>query len=267
MIRLSSIYSTKYEKRMRTLHKSNPISIKALRFILGIFSRVTPGLTTRILLGHFYKPGAFKARKNSQHIPETQAVTFTHKFPKYEIFTKTYGTGPVVLCLHGWGGSSDSFVNFIDPLVKEGYQVITIDLPGHGNSSGNESSLFYFIASTTSILETIPEVYSIIGHSIGGLAAMNLAARNPSISKLVTISTPSSINTIVNTYKINLNLTEKVVDNLVTHIEKKYNVKIIRLTLFMLIFLTLVLLFMINLTVSFHTKKHKFSLKDGNQQH
>jgi pimeloyl-ACP methyl ester carboxylesterase len=200
--------------------------LKALRFILGISSRVTPGLTTRVLLGHFYKPSTLRSRKNSKYVPETEAIVVIHNFPQYEICTKTYGTGPTILCLHGWGGSSDSFIKIIDPLVKEGYQVITMDLPGHGNSSGKESSLFDFIASTTLLLETIPQLYAIIGHSIGGLAAMNLVARNQSVTKIITISTPSSINTILNTYKVNLNLTEKVVNNLATHIEKKYQVQI-----------------------------------------
>ncbi|MHA1946448.1 MAG: alpha/beta fold hydrolase [Candidatus Hodarchaeales archaeon] len=223
---MSSVYSSIYEKRMKTLHKTNPISMKALRFILGISSRITPGLTTKILLNHFYKPNVFKARKGTEILPETKGIEFTHIFPEYEINTKTYGTGPTILCLHGWGGSSDSFTSIIDPLVKNGYQVITLDLPGHGNSSGKESSLFDFIASTTLIMNTVPEVYAIIGHSIGGLAAMNLVARNQLKLKIVTISAPSSIKTIIDTYRLNLNLSDKVVNNLVTNIEKKFRVSI-----------------------------------------
>jgi predicted alpha/beta-fold hydrolase len=215
-----------YEKRIKTLQKANPISLKALRIFLGIFSRITPGLTTRLLLNHFYKPGAFKSKKGSQLIPKTEGVEHIHDFSEYKIFTRTYGSGPVILCLHGWGGSSNSFASLIDPLVEDGYQIITIDLPGHGNSSGKESSLFDFIASTKLILKSIPPVYAIIGHSIGGLAAMNLVARNQTVGKIVTISAPSSINTILNTYKVNLNLSEKVVNSLVTHIEGKYAVRI-----------------------------------------
>jgi predicted alpha/beta-fold hydrolase len=201
-------------------------SIKLLRLGFGISSRVSPSLATKIMLRHFYKPGAFGTRNNNHLKSETPVNIKTYEFTNYSIHTKTYGQGPSLLLLHGWGGSSNSFVQFIDPLVAAGFQVITVDLPAHGLSSGKESSLFDFIASTTLVLEKIPPIYAIIGHSLGGLAAMNIASRNEKITKVITISAASSINTIVNTYKENLNLSTKVVDKLFTDIERKFNVKI-----------------------------------------
>ncbi|MFX0170980.1 MAG: hypothetical protein ACFE9L_03585 [Candidatus Hodarchaeota archaeon] len=66
---------------------------------------IIPAAETKILLGHFYRPGAFTARKRSQNNPETEVVTVTHNFPDYTIHIQTYGKGPIILCLHDWGGS------------------------------------------------------------------------------------------------------------------------------------------------------------------
>ena len=40
---------------------------------------------------------------------------------------------PVIICLHGLGDSSLSFIEVAEELKKE-YKIISIDLPGHGKS-------------------------------------------------------------------------------------------------------------------------------------
>ncbi|HXK32096.1 MAG TPA: alpha/beta fold hydrolase, partial [Candidatus Paceibacterota bacterium] len=48
---------------------------------------------------------------------------------------KIAGSGPAILVLHGWGGSSDSWVKVQEILSEKGYQVIAPDFPGLGVSA------------------------------------------------------------------------------------------------------------------------------------
>ncbi|GAI38906.1 unnamed protein product [marine sediment metagenome] len=47
---------------------------------------------------------------------------------------KIAGSGPVILVLHGWGSSSDSWVDVMEILSGRGYKVICPDFPGFGKS-------------------------------------------------------------------------------------------------------------------------------------
>ena len=47
---------------------------------------------------------------------------------------KIAGQGPAILILHGWGGSSDSWISVQEILAKEGFKIIVPDFPGFGKS-------------------------------------------------------------------------------------------------------------------------------------
>ncbi len=84
---------------------------------------------------------------------------------------KIAGDGPVILILHGWGGSSDSWLSVQQILAENGYKVICPDLPGFGKSSfpskGWEVTDYTnFILSFTKAVNL--ENFFLLGHSLGG---------------------------------------------------------------------------------------------------
>jgi pimeloyl-ACP methyl ester carboxylesterase len=46
----------------------------------------------------------------------------------------TWGAGPRVLLVHGWGGRGAQLGGFVDSLVARGFSVVAFDAPGHGAS-------------------------------------------------------------------------------------------------------------------------------------
>lgn len=109
-----------------------------------------------------------------------------------EINYKIAGEGEPLLILHGWGGSSDSWIKVQRILAENGFKVICPDLPGFGKS------------------ETLPEPWTIkdysdfildlfgkfnlqrvflLGHSFGGRIAIKFTALYPlKIKKLILVS-------------------------------------------------------------------------------
>ena len=95
---------------------------------------------------------------------------------------KIAGEGPAILILHGWGGSSDSWLRVQEILSKENYSVIVPDFPGFGKSItplepwgiGDYSNfLLRFIE------ELGLEEFFVVAHSFGGRVAIRFVGQYP----------------------------------------------------------------------------------------
>src|ERR1700754_2978732 len=108
-----------------------------------------------------------------------------------ELHVEVYGNGPDLVLLHGWGLN----VRVWDGLVvelRDRFRLITVDLPGHGKSpwtpSQNTPAEQVWLLHTT--LAPISNRYSLLGWSLGGQIALDLAAAMPAqIDKLVLVAT------------------------------------------------------------------------------
>jgi pimeloyl-ACP methyl ester carboxylesterase len=113
---------------------------------------------------------------------------------EYKIFTKLEGEGPPLLMLHSYWGSQRLFDRLAHSLSGN-RTVIRIDLPGHGNS-GNPPSHYSFesfavVMNELLIRLNIHEKVSILGHSMGGYAALAFAATySEKITSLLLIHSP-----------------------------------------------------------------------------
>lgn len=92
-----------------------------------------------------------------------------------------------IVLLHGWGSGSESWQTLI-PALQLIANVIALDLPGFGDSP--EIAEFNFEAVSDLIIAHLPEKAVLIGWSLGGMIAVNIAARYPQkISHIITLAT------------------------------------------------------------------------------
>lgn len=93
------------------------------------------------------------------------------------IHTEIYGRGQPLVMLHGWAMHTGVWRDFARQLA-EYYQVICVDLPGHGRSEVLEPFGLENIAEV--ILQAIPvQEFSVLGWSLGATVAMAMAERAP----------------------------------------------------------------------------------------
>lgn len=108
---------------------------------------------------------------------------------------QSHGRGKPVLILHGLFGSSRNWSAFARKLAGQ-YQVITVDLRNHGNSEHTDSMTYTEMAADIRrVLELCGlKRASLIGHSMGGKAAMVFALYHRAmLDKLVVLDiTPAS---------------------------------------------------------------------------
>jgi len=101
------------------------------------------------------------------------------------------GEGPVLLLVHGIAGTCENWREVVEPLARH-HTVIAPDFPGHGASEAAAGD--YSIGALASGLRDLllalgHERASLVGHSLGGGVAMQLAYQHPEmIERLVLVS-------------------------------------------------------------------------------
>lgn len=89
-----------------------------------------------------------------------------------------------VLLVHGLGGSTFSWRNVVDFLVKEGYSVVAVDLPGFGlsqrkpavsQSNENRANLIWGLIENIELDGS----WHLIGHSLGGGVVATMGLQKP----------------------------------------------------------------------------------------
>jgi pimeloyl-ACP methyl ester carboxylesterase len=98
-----------------------------------------------------------------------------------EIYYTVSGTGETVILVHGYLESSDVWGRFRDALSAR-YRVLSVDLPGNGRSSiySHKHTMCFHAGAVLAVLdeEQIASTF-LIGHSLGGYAALSLVEKNP----------------------------------------------------------------------------------------
>ena len=117
---------------------------------------------------------------NGQHQPNEQSVVFIH-------------------------GSGMDHTVWLMPgrhFARHGYNVVAVDLPGHGRSHGPALTRIEDMADwVAAVIKALNiESAALVGHSMGSLVALECAARNPSLARslaLLGTSTPMPVSDVL----------------------------------------------------------------------
>lgn len=74
------------------------------------------------------------AGRRKDHRPHPGEVTTLTAPRGGRVVVETWGDGPVVYLVHGWGGWRGQLGAFVEPFVAAGHRVVAFDAPGHGDS-------------------------------------------------------------------------------------------------------------------------------------
>ena len=76
------------------------------------------------------------------------------------------------MLLHGWGGASTDMLAMAGAFARAGFRSVLFDMPGHGRSSGRQSSLVQFLRAIRTVSRALGAPEVLVGHSFGGSAAV-----------------------------------------------------------------------------------------------
>ena len=149
----------------------------ALRFVSPAI-RATQALSPKIAAAmaerlFFRVPPAKVSARGREFLARGQR--FEQVVDRRRIVGWTWGSGPTVYVVHGWGGSSGRLYPLAEAVIDSGRRLVMFDAPGHGASAGGLSSMPEFARALRSVIATVGEPDSVIAHSLGA-AATTLAA-------------------------------------------------------------------------------------------
>jgi pimeloyl-ACP methyl ester carboxylesterase len=99
-----------------------------------------------------------------------------------------YGEGPLVLLVHGWQGGASQLSDLAACVCAAGFRVALFDMPAHGEAPGWSTSAPEFMRILVHVARELGPVHAVVGHSLGGTAALLCAARGLPMAGVVALS-------------------------------------------------------------------------------
>lgn len=114
---------------------------------------------------------------------------------KHQLFVNRQGTGEPVVLLHGLLGSHSYWDEVVKHISGAKYEVIVPDLLGFGQSDKPKDLQYriedHVAAIEKEVLADIKTPVTLVGHSMGAMIALRLAARNPDrVKTLILVNLP-----------------------------------------------------------------------------
>ncbi|MBC8067555.1 MAG: alpha/beta fold hydrolase [Deltaproteobacteria bacterium] len=148
---------------------------------LRILTAISPSLASRLLTRVWFTPPRAPLRADAR-ARLTEGTSLSLALDGRRFAAWSFGSGPAVLLVHGWGGHAGQLVGFIAPLVERGYRVVTFDALGHGQSSnsalGRRQGSFVEVAAVMRVIvDAVGPIHAVVAHS-GGAISTGIALSN-----------------------------------------------------------------------------------------
>ncbi len=198
----------------KLLKKTIPILIgKQLEFVSFFSPKKAHNMAFRL----FCKPLKGKASPEQQEFLGDAKDLIVH-VENIEIQTYRWEGNPnkeTIILVHGWESNSHRWKTIIPTFLNKGYNIVALDAPAQGNSSGTILNVPLY----TECLEAVIKVHQpdiVIGHSVGGMTTIfhQYKYPNPSIKKLAVLGPPSELSLIMKGFQSTLKLSDRFMHSL-----------------------------------------------------
>lgn len=189
----------------------------SIRLFFAILGRISPALAGRLAAKLFCRPRHHRR-------PDRERALIARGTPvplPHGLSATAWGSGPVVLLVHGWEGRGAQLGAFVDPFVAAGYRVVALDGPAHGDSTGATATGPEFARAMETTREAVGPLAAVVAHSFGGFAALLAASRGLQVDRLVTIGAPSSVPEVLREFQELIALPARALPPMVRALERR----------------------------------------------
>lgn len=230
----TSTTTTQNSTIVRAPKKPIPLQLRAARAGFAIVSPRAPDLAARWAEEMF-----LTARRRKRPPWEAEALaratrtTVPYAGGVLPVWTWTPGVGAAartdqpatVLLVHGWEGRGAQLASLVDPLLERGLRVVTFDAPGHGESTLRLGSVVEHARAVVEVARTIGDVHAVIGHSVGGTAALLATRWGFRAKRFVLLGAPRTPLRFLRGFSKFLRLDERTRDAMIARIEARYGIR------------------------------------------
>jgi len=204
-----------------------------LKIILSIFFLSITGIAAFIVFLNFILNKIFYLPHiKNQKTPDDYNMAYTNKFittkhnKKIQIWDINPDvTGPVLLAVHGWANTSDTFLALAGKLSPN-KRMILLNTRNHGDSEDEKyMTLLKYAEDISAVMDHLSaenqgsQNFVLIGHSLGGAAVLWAASKDERVKAVVTIGTFADLETMMRDSFIQNKMPQGFIGSLLTYIE------------------------------------------------
>jgi pimeloyl-ACP methyl ester carboxylesterase len=201
-----------------------PPSLPLLRAALRVLTLAAPPLAVRAAAALFRTPPRHKTSDSERQLLAAGTPERV-RAGSAEIATWTWGEGPAMLLVHGWGSRGARLGSFVEPLVAAGYRVVAFDSPAHGESPGRLSSLPQFIEALLAVARSRGPIHGVVAHSMGGAAAALAITRGLEAERAVFLAPAANPGAYTRVFAQALGLPPHIREKMERRFEKQFGIR------------------------------------------
>jgi pimeloyl-ACP methyl ester carboxylesterase len=180
-------------------------NVRSLNLAFALLERIAPAVGVRILNNLWFRLPVVPANVRRPR-GELPAAT---PFEVGAIRGQSYGEGPPIYLVHGWGGWGLQLAAHIQPLVDAGFRVIAYDAPSHGDSApGREgkgtSTLLELADALKAVVADQGPPYGVVAHSLGAPATALAMRDGLDVERVVFIATATDFTELLDQLEASL---------------------------------------------------------------
>lgn len=208
--------------------RSSPIGLRAARIGLRWLSPRAPALAAR-WAERLFRTGRRYDRPRWER--EAIATARASRVPYEDSWLPTWTWSPetatrepraTVILIHGWEGRGSQLARFVPPLVERGVRVVAFDAPGHGDCRIARGSIVDHARALSVVAKHVGPVRGVIGHSVGGAAALFATRLGLEAERFALISPPTSPAQFASAFAQTLGLDPAVKEAMLARLETRY---------------------------------------------
>ena len=201
---------------------------KSIRAVVWLSRPTSNALATKVALYLFFRPQRFKTpvREHQMRDAAEQIKFYASSIQKEIQVYRLNGKKQKVLLLHGWSGRGTQLFSFADELQKQNCEVITFDMPAHGQSPGNKTNVLELTYCIQDINQKFGPFDAAIAHSMGGFALLRAIKDGLPLQSAAIIGSGDSIEGVFYRFSQQLHFSEKITERMITTVEKQFGTKL-----------------------------------------
>lgn len=185
---------------------------------------------TKFAQNLFITPLKFTPPKREKEMLDKSVVTrITVVELDKDIFVYQYGNNKnankKALLIHGWNGRGTQLITIANMLMRQGYDIVSFDAPGHGKSPKTKTNLREFIISTFEVEKQFGPFDLVIGHSLGGMTTINALKAGLKTKKAVIIGSGDVVEDVIDEFVHQIELKPIISTRIKERFEKQFNEK------------------------------------------
>lgn len=174
--------------------------LAVIRWAFRTLGPAFPGPMGRFAVRLFTRPRKHAPPKFEQEIA-AEAEHFTIDFNGMPLRALAWGTGPVVLLVHGWEGRGAQLARFMGPLAGCGYRVVAFDGPAHGASPGKAVEVSSMADAVIAAGRALGPLHGVIAHSFGGAATALALHRGLDARRVALVGMPDALMHVIGRFQ------------------------------------------------------------------